>query len=108
MNARDPLMPLPGEGGDTNAALAAYADRAWDEKIVPALTDYIGIPAKSPMFDAQWAEHGHLERVARDAAAWVESQKVAGLTLEIIRLPGRTRSSSSRSPPPRPAPPTPC
>ena len=25
------------------AALAAYADRAWDERIVPALTDYIEI-----------------------------------------------------------------
>ena len=48
------------------AALAAYADRAWDERIVPALTDYIGIPAKSPMFDADWAGHGHLDRVVRD------------------------------------------
>jgi hypothetical protein len=87
MNARDPLMPVPG---DANAALAAFAARAWDEQIVPAMTDYIAIPAKSPMFDAQWAQHGHLERVARDAAAWVERQKVAGLKLEIVRLEGRT------------------
>ena len=87
MNARDPLQPLrPDEAG----ALAAYADRRWDEAIVPALTDYIGVPAKSPMFDADWAANGHIERVVRDAAAWVEARKVPGLTLEVVRLPGRT------------------
>ncbi len=72
------------------AALAAYADEAWNERIVPALTSYIEVPAKSPMFDAQWAEHGLLERVVADAARWVESRRVAGLKLEVIRLPGRT------------------
>lgn len=71
-------------------ALAAYADAAWDERIVPALTNYIEVPAKSPMFDAAWAEHGLLDRVTRDAAAWVESRKVAGLKLEVVRLEGRT------------------
>ena len=72
------------------AALAAYAETAWDERIVPALTDYIAVPAKSPMFDADWAQHGHLDRVVRDAAAWVESRKVPGLKLEVVRLEGRT------------------
>ena len=82
MNA--PLKP------EETAALAAYADSAWDERIVPALTEYIAVPAKSPMFDAEWAEHGLLDRVVRDAAAWVESRKLPGLKLELIRLPGRT------------------
>ena len=72
------------------ANIADYANDAWDQRIVPALTDYIAVPAKSPMFDAQWAEHGLLDRVVRDAAAWVESRKVAGLTLEVLRLEGRT------------------
>jgi acetylornithine deacetylase/succinyl-diaminopimelate desuccinylase-like protein len=71
-------------------ALAAYADEAWDQRIVPALTEYIGVPAKSPMFDAHWAEHGLLDRVVLDAARWVESRRVAGLKLEVVRLPGRT------------------
>ena len=35
------------------AALAAYADRAWDERIVPALTDYI---AARKSYD--YAHHG--------------------------------------------------
>ena len=72
------------------AALAAHAERAWDERIVPALVDYIAVPAKSPMFDADWARHGYLERVVRDAAAWVEGRKLPGLTLDVVRLEGRT------------------
>jgi len=75
---------------DRHLQLAAYADTAWDERIVPALTEYIGVPAKSPMFDADWAAHGYVDRVVRDAAAWVESRKVAGLKLEVVRLEGRT------------------
>jgi len=87
MNARDPLLPLQP---DEASALGAFADRRWDEAIVPALVDYIGVPAKSPMFDADWQAHGFIERVVQDAAAWVESRKVPGLTLEVVRLPGRT------------------
>ena len=87
MNARDPLLPVQP---DEAAALAAHADRAWDEQIVPALTEYIAVPAKSPMFDADWQQHGHIERVIRDAARWVEGRGVVGLKLEIVRLEGRT------------------
>jgi acetylornithine deacetylase/succinyl-diaminopimelate desuccinylase-like protein len=73
-----------------SAALAAYADEAWDQRIVPALTEYIAVPAKSPMFDADWAKNGYVDHVVRTAAAWVESRKVAGLKLEVVRLEGRT------------------
>ncbi|MDI1236702.1 MAG: M20 family metallopeptidase [Polaromonas sp.] len=62
----------------------------WDGDIVRQITDYITIPAKSPSFDADWAGHGHIETVMRNAAAWVEAQKVEGLQLEIVRLAGRT------------------
>ena len=87
MNARDHALPLPA---DQASAIADFAAQVWDDEIVPALTQYITIPAKSPMFDADWAANGHIERVLLDAAAWVESRKVAGLTLEVIRLEGRT------------------
>jgi acetylornithine deacetylase/succinyl-diaminopimelate desuccinylase-like protein len=57
---------------------------------VPELKRYIQVPAKSPMFDAQWQSHGYIDHVVRAAASWVESRKVAGLKLEVIRLEGRT------------------
>ncbi len=72
------------------AALAAFANEAWDQRIVPALIDYIGVPAKSPMFDADWAKNGYIDRVVRDAATWVEGRKLPGLKLEVMRLEGRT------------------
>jgi acetylornithine deacetylase/succinyl-diaminopimelate desuccinylase-like protein len=72
------------------AALGRFTDRLWDEEIVPALHRYIEVPAKSPMFDAQWARHGCVDRVVRDAAAWVEAKKLPGLKLEVVRLEGRT------------------
>jgi acetylornithine deacetylase/succinyl-diaminopimelate desuccinylase-like protein len=76
---------------DLNAPQAlAQVSRAWDETIVGQLTDYIAVPAKSPMFDPDWAQHGYIDAVVRQAADWVSAQKVAGLSLEIIRLPGRT------------------
>lgn len=64
--------------------------RQWDGDILRQLTDYIAIPAKSPGFDPQWSEHGYIDTVLRNAASWVESQKVEGLKLELVRLPGRT------------------
>ena len=87
MNARDHSLPLPS---DQTRALGAFAERTWDEEIVPALSRYIEIPAKSPMFDAAWQKNGHIEKVITEAAAWVESKNVAGLKLEVVRLPGRT------------------
>ncbi|WP_341909079.1 M20 family metallopeptidase [Polaromonas sp. YR568] len=62
----------------------------WDGDILRQITDYIAIPAKSPTFDSDWAQHGHIDTVMRNAAAWVEAQKVEGLTLEVVRLEGRT------------------
>jgi acetylornithine deacetylase/succinyl-diaminopimelate desuccinylase-like protein len=62
----------------------------WDGDILRQLTGYIAIPAKSPAFDADWVRHGYIETVVRNAATWVGAQKVAGLTLEIVRLEGRT------------------
>lgn len=80
---------MPSTVLDSGATLARVTDQ-WDRDIVRQLTDYIAIPAKSPGFDPDWAAHGHIETVLRNAAAWVEAQKVPGLKLEVVRLPGRT------------------
>ncbi|MBA3056846.1 MAG: M20 family metallopeptidase [Gammaproteobacteria bacterium] len=84
MNARLPAARL-------NASqVLNEVSQAWDNDLVAQLSDYIAIPAKSPMFDPDWAQHGFIDTVVRNAAQWVEAQKVAGLKLEVIRLPGRT------------------
>ena len=72
------------------SALAATVARTWDGSIVPQLVEYIRIPAKSPHFDPQWEKHGHIEKVIRLAEAWARQQPVRGMTVEIVRLPGRT------------------
>ena len=84
MNARIPTRAL-----NTTQVLTEVSG-AWDASIVPQLQDYIRVPAKSPMFDADWASHGYIDTVVRSTAAWIEAQKVAGLTLEVVRLEGRT------------------
>ena len=81
---------LPASAQPDAKALGAFANTAWNERILPQLKDYVAIPAKSPLFDADWEKHGLLDKVVRDAATWVESRKVPGLTLEILRQPGRT------------------
>ncbi|PLC51820.1 peptidase M20 [Pollutimonas subterranea] len=85
-------FPLPDNAVPTldANALQAFVDEKWDREIVPALTDYIAVPAKSPAFDPDWARNGYIDSVVRDAALWVEAQKVSRLTLEVVRLPGRT------------------
>ena len=80
---------LPASVLDSAVALDQVSAQ-WDADIVKQLTDYIGIPAKSPTFDSEWKEHGYIDTVMRNAAAWVEAQKVEGLTLEVVRLEGRT------------------
>ena len=80
---------LPDSALNTTQALA-HVSQSWDGDIVQRLSDYIAIPAKSPIFDADWLAHGYLETVVRNTAQWIEAQKLEGLVLEVVRLPGRT------------------
>ncbi|MBX6319213.1 M20 family metallopeptidase [Pigmentiphaga sp.] len=70
--------------------LAAHVARRYDEELIPLLSDYVRVPAKSPMFDANWAAHGHLAAVVEAAAAWARAQPVTGLSVEIVSIEGRT------------------
>jgi len=82
MNAR---LPDPTPLLDP-VAVRQRVDARWQHDILPALQRYIAVPAKSPMFDPEWAVPGHLETVLRQAADWVTRQPVQGLTWEIVRL----------------------
>ncbi len=62
----------------------------WDDSIVPALVEYIRIPAKSPHFDAAWAKNGYIDAAVEHAAAWCRANPIPGMKLEIVRLQGKT------------------
>ena len=62
----------------------------WDEEIVPRLVEYIRIPNKSPMFDAQWVEHGYMDQAVALMEGWAKAQPIAGMQVEVVRLEGRT------------------
>jgi acetylornithine deacetylase/succinyl-diaminopimelate desuccinylase-like protein len=72
------------------AAITEYVNGTWDRSIVPALCDYVRIPNKSPLFDPEWERHGHMERAVELLANWCRCQPIAGMTVKIARLPGRT------------------
>ncbi len=74
---------------DPNAT-SAFVGAFWDEHIVPAITDYIRIPNKSPSFDADWEANGHMEDALQLALGWLGEHQVAGMEIEVGRLPGRT------------------
>lgn len=67
-----------------------HVTQVWDDTIVPTLVDYIRIPNKSPHFDADWEAHGYMDQAAEMIADWCKQRPIEGLTVEIVRLPGRT------------------
>jgi acetylornithine deacetylase/succinyl-diaminopimelate desuccinylase-like protein len=64
--------------------------KTWDESILERLTAYVRIPNKSPMFDPQWEANGHMERAIQLMADWCRAQPVAGMRVDIHRIPGKT------------------
>lgn len=68
----------------------SFVNGLWDDEIIPQLVEYIRIPNESPAFDPKWAEHGHMDRAVELIANWCKERPIEGLTLEIIRLEGRT------------------
>jgi acetylornithine deacetylase/succinyl-diaminopimelate desuccinylase-like protein len=64
-------------------------DAAWEERILPALSEYTTIPCLSPAFDPDWAERGAIAAAAKLLHDWVRDQD-ATLQTELVQLPGRT------------------
>src|SRR5438046_10447401 len=71
-------------------SLLATISTQWDAEIVPQLTDYVRIPAKSPHFDPHWETNRYIERVIRLADASGRKQPARGLAGEMRRPPART------------------
>lgn len=67
-----------------------FVNEKWDSEIVPQLVEYIKIPNKSPMFDPDWVQHGYMDQAIALMETWASAQKIPGMTVEVVRLEGRT------------------
>ena len=67
-----------------------FVNDMWDSSIIPELCEYIKLPNKSPHFDPDWEQHGHMEKAVQQLEAWCKTQPVEGMTVEIVRIDGRT------------------
>ena len=74
------------------AALKKFIDGIWNKEIVPEITEYIRIPAKSPHFDPKWQANGHIDRAVDHMVRWAKEKirALPGATIEVVRLKGRT------------------
>lgn len=72
--------------------LRKFTDTIWNDEIVPTLVEYIAIPNKSPSFEPNWQETGHMEKAVELFVAWANARldRLPGATLSVERLPGRT------------------
>ena len=71
-------------------AVSATVAGCWRDEIIGELERYIAVPALSPGFDQDWETAGHIEAAVQQVSAWMASRPVAGMTVEVQRLPGRT------------------
>ena len=69
---------------------ADFVNGLWDESIIPELCEYIEVPNKSPHFDPDWEANGHMEKAVRQLEAWCKTQPIEGMTVEVVRIDGRT------------------
>jgi acetylornithine deacetylase/succinyl-diaminopimelate desuccinylase-like protein len=67
-----------------------FVGTKWDDDIVPQLVEYIRIPNKSPMFDAEWVQHGYMDDAVRLMETWANAQNIPGMQVDVVRLEGRT------------------
>ena len=47
-------------------------NHVWDDQIIPSLIEYIKIPNKSPSFEPDWENLGHMERALNLALEWTK------------------------------------
>jgi len=69
---------------------AKWVEERFATSIVPTLQKYIAIPNKSPAFDAQWKQAGHMARAVELLSGWAREALPEGATLEVVQLGERT------------------
>jgi len=71
-------------------AVAEHVARAWEADVLPAIEQYVTVPAVSAMFDPDWAVHGHVADAVELVRAWCADRPIDGLSVRVHELDGRT------------------
>jgi len=88
--AKAPKSPSASATTLDKSKAETLIERAWEQEILPTITEYIRIPNKSPHFDAKWQESGHMKKAADLIEGWCKKRKLPGLKVERVQLPNRT------------------
>ncbi|MDH3616743.1 MAG: M20/M25/M40 family metallo-hydrolase, partial [Gammaproteobacteria bacterium] len=73
-----------------NKQAADFVNAMWDDSIIAEISEYIKVPNKSPHFDPDWDEHGHMEKAVQMLEKWCLEQPIKDMQVEIVRIEGRT------------------
>lgn len=72
------------------AGMPLFSLQNFERDALDTLMAFGAIPSLSPMFDADWQQHGYLEDAAQLFASWAKERSLASVKIEIHRLEGRT------------------
>ena len=91
------ITPRVPDGPDATPSLAGVSLSAWfivgGFLVLWLLITWLHHQTKrgkSPLFDPDWEKHGYMEQAANLIADWCRAQPVAGMKVEVRRLPGLT------------------
>lgn len=73
-----------------NSLVRSTVERVWDDAILTSLSEFVSIPALSPIFDENWAASGHLDAAVEHVRRWLVARDIEGATAEVLRLPGKS------------------
>ncbi len=62
----------------------------FERDALAVLTEYAAIPCLSPMYDADWVQHGYIDRAIELLSDWAMARSIANFDVEIRRIEDRT------------------
>jgi acetylornithine deacetylase/succinyl-diaminopimelate desuccinylase-like protein len=71
-------------------SIKKFIEKTWDDSAIPALKEYICLPAVSPFFAKDWNKTGNLMDAVKLARSWCNDMKLENSTTRIIADDKRT------------------
>ncbi|MCA1189849.1 MULTISPECIES: M20/M25/M40 family metallo-hydrolase [unclassified Saccharopolyspora] len=72
------------------SAVRTAVEQAWQDSVLPSLSELVRIPAVSPAYDAEWESAGQLDAAIAHVREWITAREIPGVRLDVVRLPERT------------------